>query len=194
MEPIRDRKLIYHLTSLKNLESILEMGLLSRDEMDDFDDVANHEIITFRRDNGLNCYVPFHFFTGNPFDGRVQIDYPDKDFIYITLQRKYAERKGFKIIPMHPKSMRRLEILDYNEGFERIDWDTMECRDYYDEYCKHVCMAECLSPNAVNPEEFFAIYVKYDRVEQYVRNACREILGSIPFNVQVRNNLFWSGQ
>lgn len=187
---IRDRKLIYHLTSLDNLDSILEEGLLSREEMEYFDDVANPEIILFRKENGLNNLVPFHFFTGNPFDGRVQIDYPDKEFVYITLRRKYAEDNSFKIIPMHPKAMRPLKVYEYTEGFVLIEWDIMDTKNYLDEYCKHVCMAECLSPRGIRPEEFFAIYVKSEKIKQKIKKKARRIIGSVPFYVDVMEQMF----
>jgi len=68
---IRNQKLLYHLTSTNNLQSILNQGFLSRDRLIAFDDVAEPDIIEFRGQNNLNKYVPFHFFANNPFDGRV---------------------------------------------------------------------------------------------------------------------------
>jgi hypothetical protein len=187
---IRDQKLLYHLTSLNNLESILENGLISREEIDIFDDVANSEIITFRKLNGLNDYIPFHFFTRNPFDGRVQIDYPFKEFIYITVHRNYAEENNFKIIPIHPKAMRPLILYDYEEGFNLIDWDIMDTKNYHDEDCKHICMAECLSPRAIQPDEFQSIFVKTPETKEIVEEACMDIFGRVPFWVNVNRSMF----
>lgn len=50
--PIKDGKLLYHLTTLDVLESIIEFGLLSREELNKrqikFVDTANHEILSGR--------------------------------------------------------------------------------------------------------------------------------------------------
>ena len=47
----RNKKLIYHLTPLSNLESILDKGLLSRKELEknqeNFSDIADQEIIAY---------------------------------------------------------------------------------------------------------------------------------------------------
>lgn len=49
MDHIKDGKLLYHLTKLKNLESIIQNGLLSREAVLKkrllFQDVADKEII-----------------------------------------------------------------------------------------------------------------------------------------------------
>ncbi len=52
MVDIKEQKLLYHLTSLGNLSSILELGLVSRSEVNEFDDVADPEILAGREQNG----------------------------------------------------------------------------------------------------------------------------------------------
>lgn len=188
---IRNKSFIYHLTSMDNIESILRQGLLPRNLIHAFDDVANQEIILYRRIYGLNDYVPFHFFSKNPFDGRVQLDYPHKDFVYICLQREYARSQNFKIIPMHPLSMgENLVLYNYDQGMDAIDWDTMEQTDYHDEYSKNICMAECLVNRIVRPFEFCSIYVKNERHKRRLEKLCIEIFGSIPFRISANPNMF----
>ena len=187
---IRNQKLLYHLTSLDNLASILADGLLSRDDIAQFDDVAEPEIIGFRTTNNLTKYVPFHFFSKNPFDGKVQRAYSDKEFVYICVQRTFAEKNNFKIIPKHPSSMNPLVLYDYSEGMNVIDWETMDRRDYSNQSCKNICMAECLSPSRINPRDFYCIYVRTKEAEDYVRYQIQNILGSIPFYVNVNENMF----
>lgn len=160
MADIKEQKLLYHLTALDNLESIIEMGLLPRSQLESkYLDVADLEIIDSRRTLGLDDYVPFHFFARNPFDGRVQVDHPDTIFVLIAVRRVRAKRLGWKIIPCHPLANEEKEILEYDEGIEAIDWNKMNARDYHDEESKSVCMAECLSPIAVPPTKFFDIFV-----------------------------------
>lgn len=187
---IRDQKLLYHLTALNNLESILKNNLLPRSDILDFDDVAEPDIISFRQNNGLNQYVPFHFFAKNPFDGRVQKDNKGKDFIYICVSREFARTNLFKIIPLHPKSMNPLQLLDYEEGIEQIDWTVMNTRKYLDDYCRHVCMAESLSPKKIHPADFHMIFTPNSEVANHVKIKCDSVIGRLPCTVTTNRYMF----
>lgn len=187
---IRDKKLLYHLTSLNNLEYILDDGLLARNNIEEFDDVADSDIIAFRQTNDLTKYVPFHFFTKNPFDGKVQKNCPDIEFIYICISREFAKNNNFKIIPKHPIAMKPLKLYDYVEGYEIIEWDIMDKRDYSDVNCKHICMAECLSPNTINSNNFSHIFVKNENVKNYIERLCNHLEISYNFYINVNPNMF----
>lgn len=187
---IKNQKLLYHLTSLDNLESILLYGLLARTYIDDFDDVADVEIIDFREKTNLTQYIPFHFFAKNPFDGRVQKNYPGKEFIYICVSRDFAKRNNFKIIPRHPNSMTNLTLYDYSEGYEIIEWDIMDRRDYSDRNCRQICMAECLSLSRINPQDFSHVFVRTNDIEEFIREQCMQILDSCPFYINVNPYMF----
>lgn len=65
MPNIKNQKLLYHLTSLKNLERILSTGLQPRSKLKGFQEVADHEILQKRAALGLENYVPFHWFARN---------------------------------------------------------------------------------------------------------------------------------
>ena len=168
-DDIRAKKLIYHLTSLTNMKSILDDGLLPRSRLDGFVDVADPEIIEDRKRLSLERHVPFHFFAKNPFDGRVQRDHPGKRFALIAVQRSVARAKAWKIIPRHPLAGGQIELLEYDAGMDAIDWEAMNKREYSDQYCKCVCMAECLAPGPVPAELFHAIYVKDDKAQKRVQ-------------------------
>ncbi|MFJ4346088.1 DarT ssDNA thymidine ADP-ribosyltransferase family protein [Pseudomonas sp. NPDC089401] len=163
-DDIQSGKLLYHLTSLENVPSIFERGLLPRSQLAGFHDVADQEIIKGRGTHGLENYVPFHWFARNPFDGRVQRDHPQKQFVLITVHRSLAERDNWKVIPCHPLAGTEFRILDYRAGLAAIDWQTMNRRDYLNQDCKNVCMAECLSPHAVSSALFFKIFVPSEEV------------------------------
>jgi len=188
---IQNGKLLYHLTCLENFESIIDKGLLPRNMTNNFRDIADQEIIDFRQANGLNSLVPFHFFAKNPFDGRVQIDNPDQNFIYICVNRNYARKNNFHIITMHPIALNDNLILhDYDNGFNLIDWETMEQREYQDDYCKNVCMAESLSPDPIDPSDFFCIYVKDSATEKIVKDVTLSYYEGLPFYINVMPNMF----
>jgi len=167
---IRDGRLLYHLTDLENLASILQHGLQPRCELsnNEFNDVADGEILDSRANHSLDNFVPFHFFAKNPFDYGVQRTHSEKDFVLISVQRATARANGWQIVPTHPLAEEGYQILDYDAGFSAIDWELMEERDYDDRACKVACMAECLSPTSVNPNLIFCIYVKEARVKAVV--------------------------
>ncbi|SIS99284.1 DarT ssDNA thymidine ADP-ribosyltransferase family protein [Insolitispirillum peregrinum] len=173
-DSIKDKKLIYHITTLDNFEKILERGLLPRSHASNFMDIADHNILQKRKKNGLDECVPFHWFAKNPFDGRVQTDYPKKDFVLISVYRDTAKKNNWKIIPHHPLATGELEIMDYTDGFSAIDWETMDTRDYHNEHTKSVCMAECLAPGVVPVSMFAKIFVKTDTVAATVRAMIKE--------------------
>lgn len=72
-------KLLYHLTHISNVSSILKYGLASRNKImnsslrNQFVDIADQKIIRSREEhnNHLLDYVLFHFYAKNPFDGAV---------------------------------------------------------------------------------------------------------------------------
>ncbi len=168
MASIREQKLLYHLTSLNNIGSILDCGLQPRSALGGFHDIADAEILTGRAEHGLDNYVPFHWFSRNPFDGRVQSDRPDEDFVLLTVRRTLAMARNWRVLPKHPLARQEFRFYDYQEGFDLIDWDLMDTRDYSNGDCKSVCMAECLSPWPVRVADFFKIFVPTDQIRQVV--------------------------
>lgn len=160
MSTIRTQSFLYHLTDMNNLPSIFANGLRSRNQLQSFSDVADPQIIASRQQFRLESYVPFHFFARNPFDGAVQLNNKSKKFALIAVQRSVARQNNWSIIPQHPLSSQTIRIFDYQTGMEVIEWDVMDQRNYHDDRCRRVCMAECLSPTIVLASSFYAIYVK----------------------------------
>ena len=102
-------KLIYHITHINNLPSILKVGLLSRKKLLrnpslSFTDIADSEILSKREQykEALSQYVLFHFFALNPFDGAVCRKYGSENMVIITVRRDICIRKDYQIIPSHP--------------------------------------------------------------------------------------------
>lgn len=165
---IKEQKLLYHLTDIDNLKSILVDGLMSRSALTNFTDVADPEIIESRKSLGLENLVPFHFYGGSPFDGRVQLDNQDKCFVLMTVWRADAKAKQWKIIPKHPLAGDDIELMEYDAGLAAIDWDKMNERDYLDADSKNACMAECLSEATVPSDLFHSFYVKTEEDQKRV--------------------------
>lgn len=157
-------KLLYHLTKFSNLESILAEGLLSRslllEDQINFEDVADNEIINKRTRMRLDRYVPFHFHPYSAFDYAVKNSH-DEEFIYICISRDFAKNNDFKILPLHPlTTASTCDIYEYSEGFNLIDWEAMSQKGNHDAYVKNVKMAECLSEEIVDANDFYCIYVR----------------------------------
>ncbi|EKN3347591.1 DUF4433 domain-containing protein [Yersinia ruckeri] len=173
MPDIRTQQFLYHLTDLNNLEEIFSEGLKSRNHLRGFSDVADPEIIASRSALSLEEYVPFHFFAQNPFDGRVHRNNPDNIFVLITVRRSHAQTNSWSVIPRHPLSGAAITLLDYEVGMATIDWETMNRRDYRNDNCKCICMAECLSPTTVSASDFHSIFVPDAETEAAVNNLKR---------------------
>lgn len=94
--------------------------------------------------------------------------------MYICLTRRDAKNYKFKILPRHPLNMDECTLMDYNEGFKAIDWDTMKCKGRDDEYAKQVKMAECLTHCRVPVEYFHIIYVKDEESKNIVEEKLKE--------------------
>lgn len=188
MADYKSKKLIYHLTTLKNIPSILEKGLLPRNQLTTFQDVADKEIIGKRQGLALEGYVPFHWFVNNPFDGLVQKTLKDTTFVHIAVARETAAAQNWRILPRHPLANNDMKLLNYAEGFNAIEWETMNKRDYYDPDCKSVCMAECLAPGPVTAAQFFAIYVPSEVVELKLRKLTNRM--QIAVRILKNENMF----
>lgn len=171
---IKDGKLLYHQTSIKNLQSIIEKGLLSREDLIkkgiSFVDVANPDIIEGRKENSLEKYVPFHFHPRTPFDYKIRTDHPDESFMYLTMLRTDAKKAGALVLPAHPLSTENPKIYGYDEGIKAIDWDTMEIKQGQKGYNRQIRMAECLFESPVYITSVWCIYVKNDEDKEYVQS------------------------
>lgn len=186
--------LLYHLTHVDNMRSVLERGLLSRDELTIkeiiFRDIADSEIIKKREKiNELSKYVPFHFYAKNPFDCAVSHSYGVKNMVLITVRRELYKEKHLSIIPSHPLDNKRPAIYPYDKGIHLINWeilDRVSGRDYKNSDIKKACMAECLIDKVVPVEDFHCIFV-YD---QECKNKIMEISESNTVRIIVNKNMF----
>lgn len=171
-------KLIYHITHINNLPSILKVGLLSRKKLLrnpslSFTDIADSEILSKREQykEALSQYVLFHFFAKNPFDGAVCKKYGSENMVIISVRRDICERKNYQIIPSHPLDTDTPDIYPYFKGFNLVHWnilDDKEHRDYHDPEIRKACMAECIVKDCVPISDFAFIYVSNEKAEDEI--------------------------
>ena len=177
LENVKSGKLLYHLTELKNLESIIRFGLIPRKVLLEntvtFEDIANPEIIVKRERLGLDEYIPFHFHPYTAFDLAVKKQHANDEVMYICIRRELARRNNFKVLPKHPLSLEDCQLYDYEEGFKRIDWDTMAKVGLTDPDSKQTKMAECLSAKVIPVDCFQCFYVPSEQAKECAENTLR---------------------
>ena len=92
----------------------------------------------------------------------------------IGFLRHYAGKElkaalaNFKILTKHPLSLEECMLFDYSEGFDKIDWDTLERVGTDDAYSRNVKMAECLSCQAIAPSLIQCVYVPDEWTKDFV--------------------------
>ncbi|MDD3138228.1 MAG: DarT ssDNA thymidine ADP-ribosyltransferase family protein [Lachnospiraceae bacterium] len=174
LESVQTGKLLYHLTKLSNMESIINDGLLPRKYLFEkeaiFEDVADPKIITKRTELGLDCYTPFHFHPYSSFDVAVKNTYSNEKFVYICISRSLAQFNNFGVLVKHPLSQDECVIYDYDEGIKLIDWETMKMVGVESDYAKNVKMAECITNKRIPAELFQCIYAPDEETKQIVES------------------------
>lgn len=205
IETARNQNLLYHLTKLSNLESIIEHGMLPRRKVIEqglgFEDIADAKIISKRQELGLDSYTPFHFHPYSAFDVAVKNTYRNEDMIYLCITRRKAQHDNYKILPKHPLSVSECQLYNYDEGFEKIDWETLQEKNRHDSYAKQVKMAECLTDKTIYINEFYCMYVKSDIVKDKVIKILNDkrvvfppphiYIQEVWFKVQEERRLLW---
>lgn len=177
MRNIRSGKLLYHLTKIDNLESILNTGLLSRRDLEEsnkkFKEISDKSIVKLSKDLQLDKFVPFHFSPYTSFDNVDREKFSD-NLIYICVDRECAKKNDFKIIPRKADNFKEVDLLSFNEGIEEIEWKYMgKCYDCNDEI-REIRGAECVTENNVSVDDVFGIYVKSQETGKKVRQLLKK--------------------
>ena len=176
MIPPSKGKLLYHITHIDNIPSILLYGLTPRKKLQEdgvhgFKDIADHEILSKREGykKALSGYVPFHFYARNPFDGAVCKKYGAENMAIITIKRELYKNYKFFIIPSHPLDKDSPDIYPYEDGIKLVRWDILDGetgRDYHNPEIKNACMAECVISYTIPARGFHSIFVKNDNTKK----------------------------
>lgn len=177
--PPSEGKLLYHITHLSNMPSIMERGLLPRKALQNngvrFTDIADPDIISKREKykEALSNYVLFHFYAKNPFDGAVCKKYGSENMAIITIRRDLYKKHRFFIIPSHPLDNDTPEIYPYEEGLSHVRWDILDMkdgRDYHNSEIRKACMAECVMEYKIPINAFFCIYVSNENAKHLIES------------------------
>jgi hypothetical protein len=204
---------LFHFTSLSNIESILKNGLLCRNILKgkiNFDDNADGAIIK-RRD--IN-YIPFHLFPDTAFEYVLRQNYPEKEFVFITLPIQYAVANKWEFIPRHPLSYNGTNFnfsnftFNYNNKIfsfkdyamlyngDAKKWGIIQHYKNMTRTYKEIYMAEAVGPERLIIDRNCVLRVKNEnakeRISAYInkyRNETRVVVNQDLFDLDYRYSI-----
>lgn len=148
---IRDKKLLYHLVKLQDMEQIVKDGL--RPDMQ----------------IGDKNYVGFDFHAYAPAAVKEQREHPDTVYAYLCVTRAYASAQGYRILLEQPED-ENPKTYSYEEGIAKINWDAMEAQKGEDGKDVVLCVTEQDVPCA----EISYIYLPDEESAAKLRGLCKD--------------------
>ena len=178
-----DPKCFYHLTHKKNLASIVKYGLFSRERLNGFEDIANSDVVDYRRIKKdrvyyktLTSYVPLFFNPRNPMLYSKRENQHELLILKVSTKVLGNERALFtngnaasKISKFYKGGVNYL-----SEVNEKIDWVSI-LAEYWndDEDGKRKRCAEILVPDNVEKKFIKGVIVSNRKLE-------KQISGTLP--------------
>ena len=112
--------------------------------------------------------------------------------VIISIWRDPQFTLNAQVIPIHPTVRSTPQIYPYYEGISKVDWDTLDLpfgeRDYHNDEIRHKCMAECLIPKGIAPENFAYIYVQNQQAKMQIEQM--PYFSKLKYPVNVNANMF----
>ena len=174
---------IFHMTDIRNLESIIKYGLLSAHRMEALD--IKHEnisnlVIQERREKvtvpcgpggSLHDYVPFYFTSMNPMllsvINKKNYDQPFILFLCLKIQKLENKKGIFSEASINTNSVPK--IYDNCSELTKLDWDLIDSRKWhYNDEDRHRKMAEALIKDEVKISDIDAIVVYNENIKKCV--------------------------
>lgn len=148
---IRDKKLLYHLVKLKDMEQILKNGLRPDLQI------------------GENRYVGFDFHAYSPAAMNQQRENPKTTYAYLCVTREFAAAQGYRIL-MGQLRGENPHTYSYEEGIAKIDWDAME--EQTGEEGKEAVL--CVTEKPVPYTEISYIYLPDEESAAQLKELCEK--------------------
>lgn len=201
-----NRVLLYHITHLENLASILQKGeLMAHSKVNagqlNYNDIAHHDIQSRRSTTSIDIapygilhdYVPFYFAPRSPMlytikNGNVKGFYGDQsDIIYLISDVEQIVQSGRKFVFTDGHAIMALtEFYNDLSYLNKIDWEVMKSKYWFDTDDfpdrKRRRQAEFLVKGSLPLKHFLGIGVYNDQVKQKVN----EILDAYNTEMEVR--------
>jgi len=189
---------IYHLSLIRNLDSILKLGLLSRNELGkigvSFWNISNYKVQARREAKrfvlrikdrdlivSLYDYVPFYFSPRNPMLYKRR-EYQDQIAI-IAVDSSIIGKPGVIFSDGNAASERTRFYQDVG-NLSKLQWDIINSKYWTNfEDGKRIKCAEVLVPRKVNVNLIERIFVYSDearaKVEEIVRSSGQKIIAEV---------------
>lgn len=148
---IRDKKLLYHLVRLQDIEQILRDGLNPDMQI------------------GEKKFVEFYFHAYAPEAVKEQKENPGTVYVYLCVTREYASAHGYQIA-LEQSQDEDPQIYSYAEGFNRIDWNAMEAQT--DENGRS--SSWCVTEENVSRADISYIYLPDEESAGKLKKLCRD--------------------
>lgn len=151
MRNIRDKKLLYHLVKLEDMEQIIKAGLTAQEQI------------------GEKKYVGFAFHAYDSCEVKKQRQNPDTAYVYLCVTREYAAAQGYQIITGQPQDG-ELHTYSYAEGISKVDWKALEEQPEADTQLT----VRCVTEKNVSYEELAYIYLPDEACAMRLKQLCKE--------------------
>ncbi len=162
---ISDKKLLYHLVKLQDVELILKDGLCPDMQIGD------------------KKYVGFDFHAYAPAAVKEQRENSDTAYAYLCVTREYASSRGYQIVMREAKD-EKLQTYSYEEGIAKIDWAAMEKQGEEDSM-DIVC---CVTEKNVSYTEISYIYLPDEESAVRMKQFCKKSGGKAEKGVAIMVN------
>ncbi len=162
---VRDKKLLYHLVKLSELETIVRNGLQPDKQI------------------GGKKYLGFHFHAYSSEAVKEQKANPGENFVYLCISRQRACQMGYQILMEYAPDNRE-ELFEYETGIAQIDWDKMEQIREEDSEQTNV---QCVDEKVLDFDKVQFIYTPDERSAKQVSELCPKGV-----TVSVNKRMFFS--
>lgn len=180
--PQLDVKNLYYITHIKNIDSILDQGILSHQEVEklsiDFTPIYDSEIVSKRQDKlvaggvSLWNYSNLYFQPRNPMMYRVVHEKDKRNIAIIAVKPTILSESGV-IITNGNAANNETQFYDVSKGKTILqnNWKIIQNEWWNDsDGSKRIIMSECLVPIKVSSELIDSIYVCDHIAQEKIKN------------------------
>lgn len=195
-------KSFYHLTHISNLKSILEKGILAKNELDqneyvDISDqniqrVRNKKKILDQEDKTLHDFVPLFWSPNPPMLYAIKDEYP-QDILYLQIRPEVIALPYIVFTDGNARSLKTMQYRDLDQ-LDSLDWELLR-RKYWrvdnpevHKENKRKRAAEILIPSKIDPSFIFRISTKTKEIQKKVIQIVRE--SKVDISIQISPDMY----
>ena len=188
---------LYYITHIDNLQSILEMGILSHERIEQlglgYTSIYNEDIVSRRKNKStpegksLWHYANLYFQPRNPM--MYSVLSAKENFVVICVSNKVLHEHGVFITDGNAANdSTQFHCLSEGLAILKEQWDIIQSEWWNEDVgSKRKIMAECLAPVQIKPDFIRTLYV----VSVAARNSVEQIVGKRQINVAPEPHMFF---